>query len=254
MTDASKRQPTGNIALHPSPRQMAFLTTTLKHSPPEPSECHTEVADRHCIHRYSIVVHMAKEDRAYIGAHFRDGLVHAPTKLGFDYSELALPPRAQRLSKHREPSLARLSAAVSKSQEIEGLGLALTSALPVFFRISPELNQARLLGMEFQPKTSQPFPKLAQKPFPILSVLEANNKIIGKPHYHHISSGFVCSPLMNPKVQHIVQVDVGQQRTDTAALNRSDLALCALPILEHPGFEPLLNQPHHAPIPLPDAR
>jgi hypothetical protein len=45
-----------------------------------------------------------------------------------------------------------------------------------------------------------------------------------------------------------VQVDVGQQRTDTAALNRPYLALYALPILEHPGFEPLLNQPHHAPI------
>ena len=68
---------------------MAFLTTALKHSPPDPSECHAEVTDRHCIHRYSIVMHMAKEDFAHIGAHLRDGLVHAPTKLGFDYLSLA---------------------------------------------------------------------------------------------------------------------------------------------------------------------
>ena len=176
---------------------------------------------RHCIHRYSIVMHMAKGNHAHIGAHLRDGLVHAPTKLGFDYPEFSLPSRAQRLSKHHEPSLARLGAAVSKSQEVESLGLALTSALPVFFRIFSRTQSGASFRMEFQPKAGQPFPKLAQKPLSVLSVLETNNKVIGKPHHHRIPSGFAASPLMNPKVQRVVQVDVGQPRTDTSALNRS---------------------------------
>lgn len=253
MTDVSLRQPAGNIARHPNPGQMAFLAAALKHSPPDPSECHAKVANRHCIHRYPVVMHVAKENRAHIGAHLRDGLVHAPTKLGLNLPKLGLPPRAHRLSKHRELPPARLSAAVRKSQEVEGLGLALASALPVFSRMSAELNQARLLGMKFQPKTSQPFPKLAQKPLSILSVFETNHKVIGKPDHHPIPPGFGLAPLANPKVEHIMQVDVGQQRTDTAALNRSHLTLHELAILQHPSLEPLLKAAPRA-DPLPDAR
>src|SRR5206468_4785766 len=166
MTDACMRKPPCNLALHPSPGQMTFLAAPFEHSPPDSSQCHAKVTDRHCIHRHSVVTHMAKQNRAHIGTHLGHGLMHTPTKLGLDSSKLRLPPRAHRLSKHRKPSLARLSATVRESQEVKGLGLALTSALPVFFRMPAELNQARLLGMQFQPKTNQPFPKLTQEPLP----------------------------------------------------------------------------------------
>ena len=146
MTDASMRKPPCHVALHPSPRQMGFLAPALEHPPPDPTQCHAKVTDRHCIHRHSIIMHMAKNNRAHIGAHLRDGLVHSPTKLSLDFPKLRLPPRAHRLPKHRKPSLARLSAAVSESQEVEGLGLTLASALPVFFRMSAELNQACLFA------------------------------------------------------------------------------------------------------------
>ena len=149
MTDVSVREPPSNLALHPSPRQMVFLAAPFEHSPPDPSHCHAKVTDRHRIHRHRIVMHMAKEDRAHVDTHLRHGLVHAPTKLGLDLPELCLPSPAYRLSKHHKPSPTRLGATVSKSQEIEGLGLTLSSALPVFSRMSPELNQARLLGMQF---------------------------------------------------------------------------------------------------------
>ena len=141
-----------NVAFHPSPRQMGFLATPFEHPPPDPTHCHAKVTDRHGIHRHRIVMHMAENNRAHIGTHLGDGLVHTPTKLGLNLPKLRLPPRAHRLPKHREPSLARLSTAVSKSQEVEGLGLTLASALPVFLRTSAELNQARLFAMKFQPK------------------------------------------------------------------------------------------------------
>src|SRR6266705_109759 len=236
MTDACMRKPPCNLALHPSPGQMTFLAAPFEHSPPVSSQCHAKVTDRHCIHRHSVVTHMAKQNRAHIGTHLGHGLMHTPTKLGLDSSKLRLPPRAHRLSKHRKPSLARLSATVRESQEVKGLGLALTSALPVFFRMPAELNQARLLGMQFQPKTNQPFPKLTQEPLPILSVLETNNEVIRKPHHHHIPLGFPKSPLLNPKVEHIVQVDVGQQRTDTSALNRPHSLSLRLPSSTTPAL------------------
>jgi hypothetical protein len=167
MTDANVREPTGNSALHPSPLQMAFLAAAFEHSPPDPSQCHAKVTDRHRIHRHSVVMHMADEYRTHIGTHLGHGLMHTPTKLGLDSPKLRLPPRAHRLPKHRKPSPTSLSAAVSESQEVRGLGLALTSALPVFFRMSPKLNQARLLGMQFQPKTNQPFPCSKTAPHPL---------------------------------------------------------------------------------------
>src|SRR5207247_92022 len=139
MTDACMRKPPCNLALHPSPGQMTFLAAPFEHSPPDSSQCHAKVTDRHCIHRHSVVTHMAKQNRAHIGTHLGHGLMHTPTKLGLDSSKLRLPPRAHRLSKHRKPSLARLSATVRESQEVKGLGLALTSALPVFFRMPAEL-------------------------------------------------------------------------------------------------------------------
>ena len=52
----------------------------------------------------------------------------------------------------------------------------------------------------------------------------------------------------NPQVKRIVQVDVGQQRTDAAALHRSQLT-CAQPALfQHARVQPFLDQPHHARI------
>src|SRR5512145_1420557 len=248
MTDASVRKPPSHVAFHPSPRQVGFLAPALERSPPDPTHCHAKVTDRHGIHRHRIVMHMAENNRTHIGAHLRDGLVHTPMKLGLNLPKLRLPPRAHGLPKHREPSLARLGAAVSKSQEVETLGLTLASALPVFFRTSAELNQARLFAMQLQTKPCQPFLKLAPKPLPILSVLETNDEVISKPHHHHVPSRLLFPPLANPQVQHIVQVDVGQQRTDTSALYRSLLALYEFAILQHSGLEPLLNQPHHAPI------
>jgi hypothetical protein len=63
MTDASMRKPPCNLALHPSPGQMTFLAAPFEHSPPDSSQCHAKVTDRHCIHRHSVVMHMAKQNR-----------------------------------------------------------------------------------------------------------------------------------------------------------------------------------------------
>ena len=58
---------------------------------------------------------------------------------------------ADRLAPHREPPYPVLPADVREAQEVERLRLAFSSSFPVLFGKRPELNPARLVGMEFQP-------------------------------------------------------------------------------------------------------
>src|SRR5262249_32856071 len=67
-------------------------------------------------------------------------------------------------------------------------------------------------------------------------------------HHDHISSDLYSSPLLDPQVKHIVQVDIGQKRTDAPALDRPPLHLSMLALLQHPSLEPLLDQPYYPPI------
>ena len=249
MTNASLRDPTSHAALHLSPRYMGFLATALKHPPPDPSHGHAKVTDRHRIHRHRVITHMPNNHRAHILTHPRHGLVHASPEFGFNFLKLCLPSLAHRLPQHHKSSLACHSTAVSETKKVKGLGFSFASALPVLFCMSPKLDQARLLGVKFQPKTLKPLHKLAQKPLTVLSLLKSNNEVIGKPHHNHISSCFRSSPLLDPQIKHIVQIEVGQKRTDAATLYGPHLCLNVPALLQHSGLEPLLNQPHYAPIP-----
>jgi hypothetical protein len=49
---------------------------------------------------------------------------------------------------------------VSETQKVEGLRSSFPMLLPLLGGVPPELNQARLLWMEFQAEVGQPFPQL----------------------------------------------------------------------------------------------
>ena len=53
-------------------------------------------------------------------------------------------------------------------------------------------------------------------------------------------------PEFRPQIKHIVQIDVGQQRTDAPALGDSLLAHIPRPILQNSGVEPLLDMAQHS--------
>jgi hypothetical protein len=52
---------------------------------------------------------------------------------------------------------------VRESQKIERLGFSFSSLIPVVLGKPPELNPARLVWVQFQPKLPQPFPKFRQE-------------------------------------------------------------------------------------------
>jgi hypothetical protein len=63
--------------------------------------------------------------------------MHTPPQLDLDPLQRRLHALANRLPKHHESSLLRLPADVLEAEEIEGLWLAQTSALPVLGRMAP---------------------------------------------------------------------------------------------------------------------
>src|SRR5262249_15348429 len=50
------------------------------------------------------------------------------------------------------------------------------------------------------------------------------------------------------EVEDVVQVDVGQQRTDAAALHGADLAHGVVPVVQHASGQPFLDQSDDAPV------
>jgi hypothetical protein len=125
VTDANLRKPAGNMALHPSPRQVSPLTTPSKHAPPDPTHCQSKVTDRYRIHGHSVVPHVASHHRAQVPTHLWNGLVHALPKFFFDLLQLRLPSPAHRLPQHHELSLARLTTAMGEPKKVKGVGLSL---------------------------------------------------------------------------------------------------------------------------------
>jgi hypothetical protein len=70
----------------------------------------------------------------------------------------------------------------------------------------------------------------------------------GSAHHDAVALRLPRSPSLDPKVEDIVQVDVGQQRTDAAALHGADLTHGVLPVLQHARSQPFLDEPYDAPV------
>ena len=61
----------------------------------------------------------------------------------------------------------------TEAEKVERFRLTFPSSLPVRFGRPPELNPARFVGMEFQPKLSQTFPKVLQETICFCLMLES---------------------------------------------------------------------------------
>src|SRR5688500_15501927 len=79
-------------------------------------------------------------------------------------------------------------------------------------------------------------------------MLETHDEVIRIAHDDDIAGRSRLSPSISPQVEHVVQVDVGQQRANASALYRTFLTARQLPVLQHTGPEPFLDQAHDAPV------
>jgi len=80
----------------------------------------------------------------------------------------------------------------------ERLRFSLTTLLPIDRCEPTELDQSRLLRMEFLRKGRQPLPKLFQKPFGVFTLLKADHQIVSVADNHHLSARHLPAPCLNP--------------------------------------------------------
>jgi len=130
------------------------------------------------VSRYRVVVEVALHDRLEPFPRLRHRMVHPRTELPLDLLEFGSHALAHRLALHGELPVPGLPADVREPQKVERLGLAFPSSFPVLFGKPPELDPARLVWMEFQPKLPQPFPEILQKAVCLCLVLESDHATI----------------------------------------------------------------------------
>jgi hypothetical protein len=90
--------------------------------------------------------------------------------------------------------------------------------------------------------------KIGQKPFGLVSMLESYNEVVTVAHDDYFALGLLLSPLLNPQVEYVMKVDIGQNGTDTAALNRTHLTLYPLPLFQHTRPQPFSYQAYDASV------
>jgi hypothetical protein len=248
MTNTSRRKPSRDVAPHTAPRQVVTLAATAKYRPPQIAHCLAESAQRRAIHGHSVIPEVTQQDRAQVRSLFPNGHMQASPQLLFQSPQLSLPPLAHRLSQYREMPLPSFPATVRKPQKVERRWWAVATIARISFRQAAELDDSRFIGMQCEPELGESLAQFRQKPFCILTMLKSRNKVIRKADEDALPARLLPSPLLDPEVENIVEVDVRQQRADTPALNRSYLTVYSFALFQHARPEPFLDQAHDAPV------
>src|SRR5581483_2963655 len=105
-----------------------------------------------------------------------------------------------------------------ESEKVESFRLALATPLSVFGRMSAKLQEPRLFRVQFQAEFCHPFLQFFPEPLGIRFELESNNGIIGEPNNDHVALRSLLPPYLNPKIKHVMKVDVRHQGRCTPAL------------------------------------
>src|SRR5205085_9737183 len=216
---------------------------------PAPDYVEAQGPQRRYVHGHAVVTDVSADDRVQPLAQFGDGFVHAPPKFGFHRVHLRLQPFAIRLPQHRKPSIAPLLYAnVRKAEKVERLRFPFSTPLPVVDRVWTELQQARFLRMQLQVELPHSLGQLRPKLLGIRFHLEAKHDVVSETNYDHIAVRPLPTPRLGPQVEHIMKIDVSQQRRSTSALGRTFLHSYPFPFLQHARIDPFLAQPPDAPV------
>ena len=163
------------------------------------------------VSRYRVIVEVALHDRPEPLARVRDRIMPALAELLLEFPQLPPQAFADRLPLHGKLPPPVLPADMREAQKVERLRLTFSSSFPVEFGKRPELNPARFVGMQFQPKPPHPLPEVLQKTVGFGLGLEPEDRIVGIAHHDHVSSGVLLPPRLHPQVKDVMQIDIRQQ-------------------------------------------
>jgi hypothetical protein len=137
---------------------------------------------------------------------------------------------------------------VREAEEVEGLRFPVATRSSVRVGEATEFDEARLVGMQCQPESREPFAQRPEEALGLLTMLEAHDKVISEPHHDDRAARVPLPPSLDPEVEDIVEIDIGQQRADAPALHRTDLTASSLAVLQHAGAQPFLDETHDASV------
>lgn len=146
-------------------------------------------------------------------------------------------------SLHDEAAIPASCTVVREAEKGKRLWPPVAARFTSFGGEGTEFDEARFVFMKHQAKRGEAFTKVGCHLLSIRLVLEAHHEIVSVAHDHDSPVRVPLPPLMDPQVEHVVQEDVGEQRTDARALRRTFDGVGPPVPIEHAGFQPSADQP-----------
>src|SRR6266404_3603904 len=249
MTEGRHRKPASDEAPHAIPKDAAFLAAPRQRAMPKPPYLEPKEIQRRLVHGHPVVADVSTHHCLQPLAYFGDGFMHPSLKFGFHLVQFRLQPFADRLPQHREPSVAPLlHTDVCEAKKVERLRFPFSTPLPLVDRIRTKLQKSRFLGMQFQVELPHSFRKFRPKLIGIRFAVKAHHHVVRETHHDDIAVRALLTPCLDPQIEYVMKIDVGQKRRSTSALGRPFLRPYSFPILQHAGSQPFLDEPHDAPV------
>src|SRR4051812_9530112 len=128
-------------------------------------------------------------------------------KLSFNGFELQNHPLGRRNPPDGEGSATpEMPTIMSESQEYEGFWFSLATPFSISEGKPSELDQPRLVRMQFQTELNQPLLKITQESFSVSPVLKAQHKIVGISDNYDIARCHFLAPSFHPQIEYVMQV------------------------------------------------
>src|SRR5208282_4846493 len=168
--------------------------------------------------------------------------VHAVQHILADRLQLANQPFGLCLTFDHELAVSGLAAIVRKAQKVEGLRATLPGSCSALDGEPPKLDQPGLALVDRQTELRQPVSQCREELLPIPFLLTADRQIVRISTDDDLTGCSVSAPVVDPKIDDIVEEDVGENRADPRSLRRPDLHRFPSAALEDASLEPPLNQ------------
>src|SRR5271165_1636352 len=195
----------------PPPCSLVSLAASFERAPPEFNHLASERRERRQVCRHGVIGEETPDHLLKPLSLLGYGIVSSPAQLRLDLAEFCPAAVTPGLPFELENAPAGFAADQCKAQEIEGLRLTETALFAVVHRVAAELDQPGLLRVERQRELRKPSPHHLEKPMRIGLALEPDHQIIRIARDDHGAGGFP-PPAVGPKIEDIVQVNVGEQR------------------------------------------
>ena len=145
----------------------------------------------------------------------------SPAKGFLDPLQGAGHPLHNRLASQLEVPPFGLHAVVREAQKVEGLRSPQPSYPTAPIGEPSELDEPGLVGVQAQFKASEALLYGIQEVLRVPLMLKTHHNIIGVPHDDGIAFDLVATPLLEPEIEDVVQVDVRQDRGNHRSLEAS---------------------------------